>query len=180
MKTNTQLTALFLILSLMFATNTFALKRDIKFEEETYIDDIPFDTEWIVNELMNAPIDFEDEAYIDDIPFSTGNLVANYNYSNATSTIFIIEDENYVDDIPMNTQLVVNELSTVDFEDEANIDDIPFNTELVVKNYNFNNALQLSYEFNEEAYVDDIPFDTYLIATEAGAENNLSLFACGR
>ena len=61
MKTKTQIPALFLIISMMFVANAFAMKRDIELEEETYIDDIPFNTEWIVNELMNPEADFEEE-----------------------------------------------------------------------------------------------------------------------
>lgn len=49
------------------------------FEEEEYIDDIPFDTESIVEnylqkEAMNTEFDFEEEAYVDDIPFNTTKI----------------------------------------------------------------------------------------------------------
>jgi hypothetical protein len=175
MKTKTYLPTLLLIISLMFVANTFALKRDVKLEEETYIDDIPFDTEWVVKEVLNPVIDFEDEADVDDIPFNTAYLAA-------TTTVYEMEEEAYVDDIPMNTEMVVNllDFDTVDFEDEANVDDIPFNTayvaataavyemetEVEVEDIPFNTARVIAFELEDEAYVNDIPFDTQTIASE--------------
>ena len=103
MKTKTQIPALFLILSIMFATNTFSIKRDIKLEEETYIDDIPFNTEWIVYELTDPTYELEDEAYIDDIPFNTACVTVNCNYMKAISVNYEMEDEANIDDIPFDT-----------------------------------------------------------------------------
>jgi len=152
MKTKTQIPALFLILSIMFATNTFAIKRDIKLEEETYIDDIPFDTEWVVYELMNPEFNLEDEAYIDDIPFNTACVAANCNYKKAVSVIFEMEEETY-------------------------IDDMPFDTEKVAVNYAYNMATSVEYEMEDEANIDDIPFDTFSIAAISTNHNTINLYA---
>ena len=128
MKTNTKISALFLIISMMFASSTFAMNKNIDFEEEAYIDDIPFNTEWVVNELMTLSINFEEEAYVDDIPFNTTSIVANYIVS--TSLTYEMEEEEYIDDIPFNTEWIANEVLSepVKFEEEAYVDDIPFDT----------------------------------------------------
>jgi hypothetical protein len=52
------------------------------FEEEAYIDDIPFNTEAIAEQTrfersMNENYHFEEEAYVDDIPFNTSEIASN-------------------------------------------------------------------------------------------------------
>lgn len=73
-------------------------------EEESYINDIPFDTEAIAagSYFMNL-LKPEPEAYIDDIPFNTAEVVAMYNY-----TLLNIhpEEEAYIDDIPFDTSVI--------------------------------------------------------------------------
>ena len=76
------------------------------FEDEAYINDIPFNTEMVVNEMMLPEFDFEEEAYVDDIPFATEMVVAAYNYRLAVNSEFDLSEENYVDDIPFNTCLI--------------------------------------------------------------------------
>lgn len=49
------------------------------FEEEEYIDDIPFDTESVAEaynyeKSLNVEYQFTDEAYVDDIPFDTNKV----------------------------------------------------------------------------------------------------------
>lgn len=70
-------------------------------EEESYVDDIPFNTEKIALEslYMNL-VKPEEEAYINDIPFETSKVAAAY-----ISNLLNIrpEAEAYVDDIPFNT-----------------------------------------------------------------------------
>lgn len=147
MKTTTKLPAMLLIISMMFASSTFANKKSIDFDEEAYIDDIPFNTEWVVSELMTLTIDFEEEAYVDDIPFNTANIVANYNYILNTAVNYKMEDENYIDDIPFSTQNVVEAIA-------------------------YKKAVSEVFEMVDEAYVDDIPFDTYSVANESLVKNN--------
>ena len=77
-------------------------------EEETYINDIPFDTEAIALKSLFVNLTKpEDEAYINDIPFKTEEVAAAYN-------------------------LMLNNIKP---EDEAYVDDIPFNTAEIAKNY---------------------------------------------
>ena len=95
----------FTVLALLFVNNN-ALAVNSEFEDENYIDDIPFDTEWVVNKLMQPEFNFEDEAYIDDIPFNTACVAADCKYKKAFSVLFDLEDENYIDDIPFDTRLI--------------------------------------------------------------------------
>ena len=53
--------------------------HEVVFEDEEYIDDIPFDTKsiaenYLLKESMNIKFDFEDEAFVDDIPFNTEKI----------------------------------------------------------------------------------------------------------
>jgi hypothetical protein len=57
--------------------------QEIAFEEESYIDDIPFDTRsiadnYLLDESISTNFDFEAEAYIDDIPFDTKKIALAY------------------------------------------------------------------------------------------------------
>ena len=155
MKTKTQLSALTLIISMMFATNTFALKKNIEFEEETYIDDIPFNTEWVVSEMMITSLDFEEEAYIDDIPFNTASVAAIYNYNKAVTVVF-------------------------EMDEETNIDDIPFDTKQIAVEYDYNTAVSVEFVMDTESSIDDIPFDTHSIAAQTNRESNIKLYAAGK
>ena len=58
--------------------------HDFNFIEENYIDDIPFNTETVIEndvfeKAFTKEFDFEEEKYIDDIPFNTNKLVQNSN-----------------------------------------------------------------------------------------------------
>lgn len=89
---------------LIFSTNSKA--STFQFEDEAYIDDIPFDTEMVVHLLMLAEYNFEEEAYIDDIPFNTAKISAQYLYNDAMAVNFELPEELYVNDIPFNTCLI--------------------------------------------------------------------------
>ena len=128
------ITLLFIIFS---STDSFG--NNLILDDEANIDDIPFDTEMVVNELNVTGFDYEDEAYIDDIPFNTASVVANYDYEKAVAVYFEPEDENY-------------------------INDIPFNTEKVAEAYTYSKAVSVEFTLNNEDYINDIPFDTYAVA----------------
>ena len=68
MKTITTITALIAI-AIMFSVNLNA--SPVTFNEESYIDDIPFSTSEVCNEIITeqklADFNFEEEQYIDDI-----------------------------------------------------------------------------------------------------------------
>jgi len=88
---------------------------EIVFEEEEYIDDIPFDTlaiaeACILNETMNVEFDFEEEAYIDDIPYNTHEVAKNYKIEKYLKNVFVFEEEEYIDDIPFDTEKIFDEV----------------------------------------------------------------------
>ena len=143
MKTKLHTAALITMITL-FTANLFA--SEFNFEEESYIDDIPFNTEMVVNEMMTP--EFEEEAYINDIPFNTASIAASYDYNTALSVLFEMEEEAY-------------------------IDDMHFNTAIVTGIYTYNNAISVEFQLNDESYIDDIPFNTYLIACNNNVDTNL-------
>jgi hypothetical protein len=49
---------------------------------------------------------FEEEEYIDDIPFDTEAIAEAYNYENSLKVEYEFNDEAYVDDIPFDTYKV--------------------------------------------------------------------------
>ena len=82
MKTLNTIKALLAALAILFSVNLSA--ATFSFEEENYINDIPFNTNQIYNEILieSGMLDFNfvDEAYINDIPFSTEMVVSDYEY----------------------------------------------------------------------------------------------------
>ncbi len=92
-----------------------------------------------INVLQNENIALTEETYVDDIPFDTGAVVAEANYQHAIQESFTMEDEKYIDDIPFDTRAIVcsaacEKAMSVHFplEEESFIHDIPFNTALIV------------------------------------------------
>lgn len=147
MKTKLYTIAL-IALSTLFTLNMNA--SSIQFEEENYIDDIPFDTEMIAsNVLIDQVVLFEEEAYIDDIPFNTRQIA----------------------DSSLST-----ETEDFEMEDEAYIDDIPFNTASVTAAVYYTESAQVHYTLEEESYIDDIPFNTEVIASSKNEESFSGMF----
>lgn len=74
-------------------------------EDETYVDDIPFDTREITAGYLalNNPAN-EPESYVNDIPFRTDSIARNYFPTRFTS--IIPESESYINDIPFDTEMV--------------------------------------------------------------------------
>ena len=117
----------------------------LNFEEENYINDIPFDTHEIYNEIVERTdlmeFDFEEETYINDIPFDTKCITVDCGYEKALQEEFSFDEESYIDDIPFDTECITAECIynkaikvTFSFDDESYIDDIPFETESIAKN----------------------------------------------
>lgn len=104
MKIKTQISTLIIALTMMIAATTFASTTNFDFEDEAYINDIPFNTAMVVDQMNK--INFNDETYIDDIPFNTAIVVAEYRYQNALTIEFNFDEELTVNDIPFNTSLV--------------------------------------------------------------------------
>ena len=95
----------------------------------------------ITGNLLAQELAFE-ESYINDIPFNTASIAANYSYNKALTVLFEMEDETYIDDLPFNTEKIAekyayNNAVSVEFlmNDEVYIDDIPFNTLTIADNY---------------------------------------------
>jgi hypothetical protein len=103
--------AFFTINSSLFA---FESNFSAGFEDETYVNDIPFSTENIYKSYLETAAFFSsskaiaDEAYLNDIPFDTQEIADAYMVSNLMLA-GKMNDEAYVDDIPMNTELVAIE-----------------------------------------------------------------------
>ncbi len=89
--------------AIIFSVNLNA--SPINFTEETYIDDIPFSTSEVYNEIIIeqqlSEFDFEEEEYIDDITIDTKCISAECLYQEAISVEFILEEEQYIDDIDL-------------------------------------------------------------------------------
>ena len=49
---------------------------------------------------------FEDESFVEDIPFDTKAIFTKSNYTNASAISFDFEDETYVNDIPFDTYAI--------------------------------------------------------------------------
>ncbi len=102
MKTYTKSTALFFS-ALLISLNIFA--TGFEFEQESYIDDIPFNVEEVINQISlekALAVDFSlsDEEYIDDIPSNIESHTSLVHNSNTIYQEFSFEEEEYIDDIP--------------------------------------------------------------------------------
>lgn len=74
-------------------------------EEESYINDIPFDTEAVaLNSLFMNLVRPDEEAYINDIPMDTEEISTLFGYS---ALNIRPDDEAYINDIPFDTAEVV-------------------------------------------------------------------------
>lgn len=118
MKTFIKSTSVLISLILLLSFNTSA---SVTFNEESYIDDIPFDTEAIYSHIVIErnilDFTFEDEAYIDDIPFTVKEIAKNKLYDLALEQEFNLTDEAYIDDLPFNTEEVYHELNNISIKD---------------------------------------------------------------
>ena len=90
-------------IAIIFSANLNA--SQINFTEETYIDDIPFSTTEVYNEIITeqqlSEFDFEEEEYIDDIIVDTKCISTQCLYQKAISVEFNLEEEQYIDDLDL-------------------------------------------------------------------------------
>lgn len=103
MKTNKFYTVLTIIMVVLFALalNASALEMNLN---EAYLDNPP--EVMVFNEYANHSLSglvFEEETYIDDIPFNTKTIAAENSYKKACELEFEPEEEAYIDDIPFDT-----------------------------------------------------------------------------
>jgi len=82
--------------------------------------------------VIASGIEFEQEQYIDDIPFNLSEIEAQTRYDSAVIVDYTFEEEGTIDDLPMSEQQLASlRLQTValsqqfDLEEESYIDDIP-------------------------------------------------------
>ena len=62
------------------------------------------------NKALAVNFNFDEENYVNDIPFNTDSISAEINYLNAITENFEMAEESYIDDIPFNTTTLVEEL----------------------------------------------------------------------
>lgn len=101
--------------------------------------------------LSAKGFEMETETYIDDIPFNTEIIAAQTLYDQAVAVEFFMEEEEYINDIPFNTDSLAkvglsNQALAQDFsiESETYIDDIPFDTSKIALEYTFSNRLMFA------------------------------------
>lgn len=82
--------------------------------EESYVDDIPFDTKSVVFHSGISPFALPEEGYVDDIPFSTRSVVTGQD----TDSLPKLNEESYIDDIPFDTEKIYNEYLLAGITDE--------------------------------------------------------------
>ena len=130
-------------------------------EEESYIDDIPFDTEKIYKRACcyyqhygryAADLTLGEEDYIEDIPFNTVEIASSamngtYLMKPCQQTFFLTE-EPYIDYIPFKTE----EVTADSLEKEEQTREEPYTI--------------TSFNLKDEEYIDDIPWDTREIFAE--------------
>lgn len=114
-------TTILIILSLitLITTSTIANISDEEFylEEESYIDDIPFDT-WNVamnndSYWTNPGFLLEEEEYVSDIPFSTYDIATDFIMNQAMAIEFNMEEEPFIDDISFDTKLITQNCENI-------------------------------------------------------------------
>ena len=162
-------TLLISILSIMIlgTSNAKPIKDVISLKEpamptETYVNDIPFNTELIAGEvfMMRDGWELKEEASVNDIPFDT-RVIAN----EALLAKLVSEfSEAEVNDIPFNTQKIYEEALMAqlmkEYGTESTASDIQFNTEAIANGELMGQAVN---KFREEAEVSDIPYQTVCI-----------------
>ena len=96
----------------------------------------------LYEKALSETFEFEEEAYINDIPFNTKCVASMCNYKKAILVEYEMEEEAYINDIPFDTEKISAESNSkkaleidFDFEEEAYIDDIPFETSEVTQVY---------------------------------------------
>ena len=66
----------------------------------------------ITDEAIENEFSFEDEEYINDIPFNIDHILEQYKTEKRLCKDFYFDEEEYIDDIPFNTKIVLDTLTT--------------------------------------------------------------------
>lgn len=108
MKTQNLIIAI--IISIFVQGVTFA--DGFRMKEESYIDDIPFNTTEIFDAYNNGDTSIVElttpveESFIDDIPFNTQKIAGELLSAKAMAETFTLCEEGYIDDIPFDTKII--------------------------------------------------------------------------
>lgn len=109
--------------------------KEPAFEEEDYINDIPFNTWEIAVEaiLDGDEVRMDEEPYVDDIPFNTREVACKHLLKKMLET----SGEANVNDIPFSTEKVLCEMMAARlielYRNEKNINDLPsFETNYII------------------------------------------------
>lgn len=114
MKTLITISTLVLTIAIILSSHIFTVATDFSESKECEIDDVTVCTASVASNYEVATLAnyyFDDEEYINDIPFNTNIISAEANYLNAMAEDFDFEKESYIDDIPFNTNYLVQNLS---------------------------------------------------------------------
>ncbi len=137
--------------------------REPMLDTESYIDDIPFDTELVVGVslMMNGGWETCEEANVADIPFDTRSIANEVLFDNLVAES---RSEPEAKDIPFDTQTIFEEWLMVqmveEYKSEQIASDIQFDTQVIASNTMLASAVE---NYREEAEVNDIPYMTICI-----------------
>ena len=70
--------------------------------DESYVDDIPFDTRSVALRAGIYPFNLPEEKYVNDIPFDTRKIAGQAIFD----SLYHMNEESYIDDIPFNTEKI--------------------------------------------------------------------------
>ncbi|NQU34823.1 MAG: hypothetical protein HQ521_16465 [Bacteroidetes bacterium] len=102
-KTTLALTIAIVISTYIFASATFMV-NSVNSKTSTIITNNAIAN---YEKAISVVYDFNDEEYINDIPFITNSICVEDEYQKAIAVDFEFEEESYIDDIPFNTQIEV-------------------------------------------------------------------------
>lgn len=66
----------------------------------------------ITDSAIERDFSFEDEEYINDIPFNIDSIIDQCKEEKLICETFYFDEEEYIDDIPFNTKIVLDTLTT--------------------------------------------------------------------
>ena len=107
MKSIIKIFTLALVAIIMLSLNTVASVTVSSFIEDAEVSNLYIHhncTTLKYDKAISVNFIFEEESYVNDIPFNTDSITNDYNYSNAITENFEMEEESYIDDIPFNTK----------------------------------------------------------------------------
>jgi len=101
-----------LIAATLIMITSSAIASGVEFKDECYINDIPFNTAEVYNQIMlnNIDLAFEEEAYVNDIPFNTEVISEKIIFEETMVVVFEIEEEEYINDIPFDTEAMAKKI----------------------------------------------------------------------